>query len=123
MQFTENKFLNKKEKDLSKIFLKKGYIIFDSEKFKNNELIKQKLVKISSKILKRKIELNYLHNHVDKKDINDFRVEVIRGINKFSSLREKYFEIGKDHIYNHHQSPPITTKHHQTPSNSRAEQH
>lgn len=99
MKFIENKFLNKKEIGLSKIFLKNGYIIFNSEKFKNNELIKQELVKISSKILNKKIDLNYLHNHVDKKDINDFRVEVIRRINKFSSLREKYFEIGKDHIY------------------------
>ena len=44
MKFIENKFLNKKEKDLSKIFLKKGYLIFDSEKFKNNELINSKKV-------------------------------------------------------------------------------
>ncbi len=99
MNSNKNNFFTNIEKKISKDFLNKGYLIFNVENKKFNLEIKDRVKKITSQILKKKnINLDMLHKFISKKDINDFRLEVISKINNYKSLREKYFILGRDNI-------------------------
>jgi len=99
MNFSNNKFLTLHEKKISNDFFNKGFLIFESENKKFNTYIKKKVIKNSSKILNKKnININLLHKFILKKDINNFRLEVINKINKYKNLREKYFNLGRSNI-------------------------
>ena len=87
-------FLTNKENQLSKKFIKQGYIISKVEKKKSLEYILNLTKKSIYKIIKKKIHnLNTLHNYVDVKDLNDLRVELIHNINKDQKFRFHYFSL------------------------------
>jgi sporadic carbohydrate cluster 2OG-Fe(II) oxygenase len=98
MILKNNYFYTDFEKKLSNNFISNGFVIFDSENQRSNDTIRRKLIQISSKILKKDIKLDTIHKHIEKKDINDFRLEVIKKINSFDQIREKYFDIGRHHL-------------------------
>lgn len=85
-------FLSHKEKQLSKKFFNQGYIISEVEKKKSLQYIMSLTKKSIYKIIKKKVNnFNYLHNYVNIKDLNDFRVELIHNINKDKNFRFHYF--------------------------------
>ena len=93
-------FLNKYEKIKINKFIKKGYLINRTENKKSLFYISNLVNKTASKILgTKKINLNYIHRLVEKKHLNEFRLSVIKNINKDRNLRYHYFNVGKSNLY------------------------
>ncbi|MDC0617397.1 2OG-Fe(II) oxygenase [Candidatus Pelagibacter ubique] len=93
-------FLDNKEKKITNEFLKKGYLLNPVEKRKSLKYISNLVKKAVSKYLKRKnVNLNLIHKYIPKKNINDFRVNIIREINKDNMLRFHYFNLAKNNLY------------------------
>ena len=97
----ENFFLQE-ELQFSKDFLKNGFLI---RKVENKQYLKniENLVKNSikkNKIFKKKVnqDLNLVHNFLSKKNLNEFRVNLINSINNNKTLRSDYYKLAKKHL-------------------------
>ena len=97
-------FLSKEDKILSKEFIEKGYIIRKISDYESLEFIQKKIVSYSEKNINQKNTknnitwLNEIHNHLDIKNLNDFRLNIINSINHETNFREKYFNIAKKYL-------------------------
>jgi sporadic carbohydrate cluster 2OG-Fe(II) oxygenase len=97
-------FLTEEENCLSKEYLDKGYVIrpvADIEalewiRHKFDSLIRELLV-ISDNVESEAL-LNNIHDYVPVAELNDFRLNIIQGINNIESFREKYFQIARKYI-------------------------
>jgi sporadic carbohydrate cluster 2OG-Fe(II) oxygenase len=93
-------FLDKKERIKIRKFIKKGYLINRSENKRSLKYIINLIKKTSSKLLGvKKIDLNYIHKLVNINDLNEFRLSIIKNINKDKNIRYHYFSIGKNNLY------------------------
>lgn len=97
MQNIYNKF--------EKQFINQGSIITDVENKKSlqyiNYLIKKNLVKILRLNVKaQKLNLNKIHNYINKININQTRLELIYKINKDKKFREVFYSLSKN-MLNH----------------------
>ncbi len=90
-------FVNKQEIDLSKEFIKKGYVIKNVEDLNSLEWIK-KLI-LDSFNDKKFDNLNDCHKFIKKKELNEFRFKIINKINSNKKLREKYYNLIKETLH------------------------
>ncbi len=93
-------YLNSNEKKLTKKFLSDGYIINKSKKA-SKKYLENLYQTILKKIFKskKKINLNFLHNHIKQSDLNNFRLELIYFLNKDKGLKYNYFNLARDDLY------------------------
>ena len=93
-------FFTYKENQISKKFLRKGYLISKVENKKSLEFLRKLIIKSSRKILKKNnINLNYIHKTINTDELNKFRLEIIRLLNNNKSSRYHYFNIAREAIY------------------------
>ncbi len=91
------------EKNLSKEFLKKGYIIKPVEnKKKLNEIVELLIYfaskEINKKISKSKFFFDNSHKFISTENLNTFRFNLYKNINKNKYFRKNYYELAKSYI-------------------------
>jgi sporadic carbohydrate cluster 2OG-Fe(II) oxygenase len=97
-------FLTEEENSLSKEYLDKGYIIRPVTDIESLEWIKHKIDSLVRELLvisddiESEALLNNIHNYVPVVELNNFRLNIIQGINTIESFREKYFQIARKYI-------------------------
>tara|TARA_Y100000590_G_scaffold452181_1_gene594837 strand:- start:738 stop:1532 length:795 start_codon:yes stop_codon:yes gene_type:complete len=97
-------FLSKKEKKLNQEYLRNGFVIHNIENIKSLDQIRDIVINIIKKNLpnlkneKSEKILNNIHNFVESKKLNNFRLEIINKINSNQNFRKNYFEISKNLI-------------------------
>ena len=100
-------YLEKNEIELSKKFLKNGYVILKQKNLTNLKYIRSLIVKNSAKIIGIKTPndkiserfLNNIHKDVKIKELNNFRLKIIKCINEDKDFKKKYFDIAKDLLF------------------------
>lgn len=92
-----NKFISKKELEISNEYIKKGYVIADIENIKSLNWIRDfylNFIESNKKIKKNDYDtLNQFHNYINVKDLNNFRLKLIQEINKNKNFRINYFKV------------------------------
>ena len=97
-------FFNKEELDLTEEYLRQGYIIRPVADREALDWIRKKFVSLSAQELRVKDEskaenwLNHIHESVPVKELNDFRMKMIVGINAESEFREQYFNLARPYL-------------------------
>tara|TARA_B100001093_G_scaffold252581_1_gene241735 strand:- start:424 stop:1218 length:795 start_codon:yes stop_codon:yes gene_type:complete len=94
-------FLTKKELKLSHEFKKKGYIIINIKKLNCLDYIQKKIIKSTELKLNRKkfnsqSFLNKIHKRVTVKELNNFRVNIMKNINNDKKFKQYFYEISKE---------------------------
>jgi len=94
--------LSTKEKTAINKFSKKGYYIFDIKNKKILEKIKKKIIKESSKLLKKKLVsnkfFNYSHDYIKTNNLNSFRLKIYNKLNKDKNFLKEYYMMGREYI-------------------------
>ena len=96
-------FLDKSEEKISKEFLQNGYIIKKIDDLSSLNWIKKTFSKIlqtkrNFKNISQDQALDETHNHLNKKDLNKFRLDIINKLNLKKELRKKYFNCAKSYL-------------------------
>ena len=97
-------FFNKEELDLTEEYLRQGYIIRPVADREALDWIRKKFVSLSTQELRAEDEpnadnwLNQIHESVPVKDLNDFRMKMIGGINAESDCRKNYYLLAKPYL-------------------------
>jgi len=97
-------FLDKNEISLTNQYLENGYIIQPVADLEALEWMRNKFVEIVSEYLgitdvKEPEELlNYIHDRVEVKELNQFRLKVIRAFNSASEFREMYYRVARPYL-------------------------
>ena len=97
-------FFNKEELDLTEEYLRQGYIIRPVADREALDWIRKKFVSLSTQELRVKDEpkaenwLNHIHESVPVKELNDFRMKMIGGINVDLDCRKNYFLLAKPYL-------------------------
>ena len=100
-------YLPKHEINLNKKFIKDGYIIYKENKLDNLEYIRGLIIKKCVKILNVKQPdnnnsekfLNNIHKHIKTKDLNSFRLKMIKFLNEDENFKENYFNCAKNLLF------------------------
>ena len=100
-------YLEKEENELSKKFLKDGYVILKQKNLIHLEYIRDIVIKKSSEILNVDIPsnedsdffLNNIHKKVKIKSLNNFRLEIIKHINDDKNFKKNYFYSAKQLLF------------------------
>ena len=101
-----NKFFSKNDNELSKTYLKHGFIIKNISNNNSLTWIKERFIQIISKELKinsKKLSeteniFNYIHKHIKPGDINNFRLKIFNKINKEKNFRLHYYNLAKPYL-------------------------
>ncbi len=96
-------FLSKKEKSLTSEFIKNGYIIKKVNNLDELKKIKQifdnfLIKKLKKKKYNKELNLNDFHRNIKKKDLNNFRLNLISHINNNKNFKQYYYNICKDYL-------------------------
>ncbi|MDA9625053.1 2OG-Fe(II) oxygenase [Candidatus Pelagibacter bacterium] len=96
-------FLDKSEEKISKEFLQDGYIIKKIDDLSSLNWIKKTFSKIlqtkkNFKNVSQDQAFDETHNHLNKKDLNEFRLDMINKLNLKKELRKKYFNCAKKYL-------------------------
>ena len=99
-------FFSNKELTLQKKLLKYGYIIFDIKERAVLKKIKNEVIKLVLKWLKKKKIKNYnkkkilekIHNIISPPQLNQFRLYIYENLNKSKSFSKNYFFLGKEYL-------------------------
>ena len=94
-------FLTKKELKLGHEFKKKGYVIINIKNLNCLDYIQKKIIKSTElKLNKKKFNsqsfLNNIHKRVTVKELNNFRVNIMKNINKDKKFKQYFYEISKE---------------------------
>lgn len=96
-------YQSKKEKLITKKFIKNGYIILKLKDKKSLNYIKNNLVNSINNLIPKKKKniknLNYIHNSIKIDQLNNFRVKLIKKLNDDKNLRFHYFNLARDCLY------------------------
>ena len=96
-------YQSKKEKLITKKFIKNGYIILKLKDKKSLNYIKNNLVNSINNLIPKKKKniknLNYIHNSIKIDQLNNFRVKLIKKLNDNKNLRFHYFNLARDCLY------------------------
>ncbi len=87
--------------DKQKLFLNRGYYIFDiTEKKLINRIKNQIKKKVSNEFkIKKNLDLNLFHKYCDVSDLNKARLNLINFINKENQFEKDYFNICKNELF------------------------
>jgi len=97
-------FLTDDERTLTDIFLNQGYVIRPAADRVALDWIRDQLFLIAQKALAIKSDipveqfLDTIHERVTNRELNDFRLKMIRGLNSNSNLRQAYYEVAKPYL-------------------------
>ncbi len=96
-------FFTDQEKKFFKNYYQKGYCIFDVKNLDSLNFIKNNIKKLifneNKKIkIKENDPFNYLHHFVKTKNINNFRLNIIKNLNKLKDLRYHYYKVSSPYI-------------------------
>ena len=98
-------FLNKKEKNFSNEYEKKGYLLKDVDNIDSLAKIRKIFVQSIKKNIKAKFNfqkdediLNLIHKTIKSSELNDFRMKVINEINKNKEVRKLYYEVARKYL-------------------------
>ncbi len=97
-------FLNQEEINLTEEYLRQGYIIRPVANQEALDWIRNKFVSLSTKELRVEEKpstenwLNDIHEFVSVKELNDFRMKMIDGINADTDCRKNYFLLAKPYL-------------------------
>ena len=90
-------FFKKEENKIINKFLKNGYYIGKVEDKKSLDYINKCIKK---NITKKKIfNFNTFHKYNKVKDLNKIRVKILNNLNKNRLIRNKYFNLAREHLY------------------------
>tara|TARA_A100000164_G_scaffold374156_1_gene406653 strand:- start:831 stop:1613 length:783 start_codon:yes stop_codon:yes gene_type:complete len=93
-------FLETGENKLIKSFLKQGYLIKKTESKQSLNYIHNFIKEASCKILNTKqIDLNNVHKFVEKDNLNEFRLSIIKAMSRDRNIRFHYFNLAKKNLY------------------------
>ena len=94
-------FLNKEEQKKTSAFLKTGYLICKVENMSSLKYISSLISKsINLQLKKNKsLNLNKIHETLQIKELNNFRLNIISKINKDKLFRYHYFNLAKETLY------------------------
>ena len=97
-------YLDKNEIKLTNEYLENGYVIQPVADFDALNWMRNKFVEIVSEYLgisniKEPEEfLNYIHDKIEVKELNQFRLKVIRAFNSESEFREMYYRVARPYL-------------------------
>jgi len=97
-------FFTEEENNLSREYLDKGYIIRPVADIEALESIRQQFNLLIRELLEindyveSEVLLNNIHDYVPVAELNNFRLNIIQGINSIELFREKYFQVAKKYI-------------------------
>jgi sporadic carbohydrate cluster 2OG-Fe(II) oxygenase len=97
-------FLDKNEIKITSQYLENGYIIQPVADIEALEWMRNKFVEIVSEYLgitdikEPEKLLNYIHENVEVKELNQFRLKVIRSFNSASEFREMYYRVARPYL-------------------------
>ena len=95
-------YIEKKEQKIINNFQKNGYLIFKTEDQKILNNIRSKFIgffpkKIYNKnyknIKNENFIFNNIHQFIEKKKLNNFRLDIIKKINKKDEIKEKIYKL------------------------------
>ena len=99
-------FLSKEEQLLTEEYSRQGYIIRPVADLKALEWIHRKIFNLSKqnktteKLKNPNNWFNNIHESINVERLNDFRMEIIDGINAESEFRHQYFNLARPYLYN-----------------------
>ena len=94
-------FLSEEEKRLTNEYLRQGYVVRPVADREALDWIRNKFISLSTQELKVVDEpdtenwLNQIHESVPVKELNDFRMKMIDGINAEADCRKNYFHLAR----------------------------
>ena len=97
-------FATETENNLSKEYLDNGYVIRPADDIESLEWIRNQFVQLIRYALPKKIDieaenlLNNIHKYMSVLELNDFRLNLIQGINSIDGFREKYFKVARVYL-------------------------
>ena len=96
-------FFSKEENKFFKDYFKKGYSVFNVKNLDSLKYIKKGIQNIilneSNKLKKEKFDpFNNFHLHVNKKEINNFRLSIFRKLNNLKDIRFHYFKVASPFV-------------------------
>ena len=97
-------FLDKNEIKITNQYLENGYIIQPVADMEALEWMRSKFVQIVSDYLgisnvnEPELLLNHIHDKIEVKDLNQFRLKVIRAFNSVSEFREMYYRVARPYL-------------------------
>ena len=91
----------KNKKNIIKNFLNQGFSVVDCENPNKLELLKEKIYKLSISLLKIKnlkpeLFFDNLHENINSKNLNEFKISLIKKINNDKFFRNSYFAISNE---------------------------
>lgn len=98
-------------KNLENQLKKKGYVIKRAINKSSLDFLQERILELSlrSKPSLKKVYRKYkqteiffenIHKHITKKELNNFRLKIIQGINKDEKFKENYYEVSKYLLHN-----------------------
>ena len=100
-------YIEKKEQKIINNFQKNGYLIFKTEDQKILNNIRSKFIgffpkKIYNKnyknIKNKNFIFNNIHQFIEKKKLNNFRLDIIKKINSTDEIKEKIYKLSKKYL-------------------------
>lgn len=98
-------YLSDFEKKISEQFEKKGYCILKVEDIKKLNYIKKLFINLLNKHLNKENKgipdsekLNFFHKLINKNQLNDIRLDIIKSANKDSLLKLNYYHLSKKYL-------------------------
>ena len=97
-------YIEKKEQAIIQNFEKNGYLIFKPEEQKILNNIRSKFISfLPKKIYNKKYKneayiFNNIHKYIEKKKLNNFRLDIINKINTTSEIKEKIYKLSKKYL-------------------------
>ncbi len=96
-------YLTDQEKLLTKKFLKQGYVIVKVNNLQSLKAISSVFLNSINQQLSKKInkinQINFVHKQLKNKDLNLFRLKLIKKINLNKEFRYNYFNLARDQLY------------------------
>ena len=89
-------FFKKEENKIINKFLKNGYYIGKEDKNLSTISINVLRKNITKK---KKFNFNTFHKYNKVKDLNKIRVKILNNLNKNRLIRNKYFNLAREHLY------------------------
>jgi len=97
-------FLSKEEQVMTEEYLRQGYVIRPVANKKALEWIRQKIYNLSEQNVTtdgpKEVNslLNNIHESITVKELNDFRLKIIGGINAEPEFRKQYFNLARPYL-------------------------